>query len=128
MLFKLLVGAVHLTSDKINTKKLYPENTLIFSPKVESRTQGSRPRPRAQKKSEAKDSPSEDRPSRKSSRPRIKETRRKCSPKKKRRQNFFSGDLQKRGLKNFFSGHLQNFNNSEYSAVLEPRTGQFSRT
>ena len=28
----------------------------------------------------------------------------------------------------FFSGDLQNFNNSKKSAVLEPRTSQFSRT
>ena len=47
-------------------------------------------------------------------------------------QKFFSGDLQKRNqnkvVQIFFSGNLQNFNNSKNSAVLEPRTGQFSRT
>ena len=35
---------------------------------------------------------------------------------------------RKKGLQNFFSGDLQNFNNSKNTAVLEPRTGQFSRT
>ena len=69
--------------------------------------------------------------------------KRKCSPKKKKglRKNF-SGDLQKkkkvftkilqaistkkRFPKNFSTP--QNFNNSKNTAVLEPRTGQFSRT
>ena len=66
--------------------------------KVESRTQGLRPRPRTQKKSEAKakDSPSEDRPSR------GQGHRRKCSQKKSH-QIFFSGNLQKKtSSKNFF--------------------------
>ena len=71
--------------------------------------------------------------------------KRKCSPKKKKKKGLhknFSGDLQKkkvftkifqaistkkRFLKNF-SSSPQNFNNSKTSAVLEPRTGQFSRT
>ena len=61
--------------------------------------------------------------------------------KKKRSSNFFSGELQKKGLqlhfsvelqkirssKNLLSG-LQNFNVSKNSAILEARTGQFSRT
>ena len=41
--------------------------------------------------------------------------KRKCSPKKK-------------GLHKNFSSAPQNFNNSKNTAVLEPRTGQFSRT
>ena len=57
--------------------------------------------------------------------------RRKCSQKKKYFQAFskrkISGVLQKKSSKNF-SGDLQNLNNSKSSAVLEPRTGQFSRT
>ena len=63
-------------------------------------------------------------------------------PKKKGLHKNFSGDLQKkkvftkifqaistkkRFLKNFSSAP-QNFNNSKNTAVLEPRTGQFSRT
>ena len=83
--------------------------------------------------------------------------RRKCSPKKSL-QNFFSGDLKKKNvfkkflrrknLQNFFSGDLYlrkpkkvfanfpqgfwrfptKFQRFKNSTVLEPRTGQFSRT
>ena len=68
--------------------------------------------------------------------------KRKCSPKKKRSpQKFFRRSLQKKSLHKNFSDDLhkkrfpktflsapQNFNNSKNSAVLEPRTGQFSGT
>ena len=82
--------------------------------------------------------------------------KRKCSPKKKRSsQKFFRRSPKKKGLHKNFSGDLQKkkvftkifqaistktrfpknfssapqyFNNSKTSAVLEPRTGQFSRT
>ena len=54
---------------------------------VESRTQGSRPRPRTQKNFEAK--------------AKYQGHRRKCSP-KKRFSIFFSGDLKKKVFKNFF--------------------------
>ena len=61
----------------------------LFVTEEESRTQGSKPRPRTkkirgqgQKKSEAKDSPTEDRPSRGQGHVR------KCSQKKKVRKNF----------------------------------------
>ena len=113
---------------------------------VESRTQGSRPRPRprTQKKSEAKakakDSLSEDRHSRGQGqecsrpRPRTKDTKRKCSPKKKKKKKkkvftkiFQAISTKKRFPKNF-STAPQNFNIPKNSAVLEPRTGQFSRT
>ena len=66
--------------------------------------------------------------------------KRKCSP-KKNLHKIFSGDLKKKGFtkifqaistkKRFpknFSSAPQYFNNSKNSAVLEPRTGQFSRT
>ena len=116
---------------------------------VESRTQGSRPRPRTQKKSEAKakDSLSEDRHSRgqgeECSRPR---TQAQVLSKKKKKvlHKNFSVDLQKQKKRVFtktfqaistkkrfpknFSSAPQNFYNSKNSAVLEPRTGQFSRT
>ena len=117
---------------------------------MESRTQGSRPRPRTQKKSEAKDSLSEDRHSRGQGqecsrpRPRTKDTSASALQKKKKKgfHKNFSGDLQKKKVftKIFqaistktrfpkkFSTAPQNFNNSKTSAVLEPRTGQFSRT
>ena len=52
----------------------------------------------------------------------------KCFPKKKGLKNFFSVDLEKNGLEKHFSADLQNFNHSNNSAALEPRTGQFSRT
>ena len=53
----------------------------------------------------------------------------KCVPKKKVLKNLFSVDLQKKnGVEKRFSADLQNFNHSKNSAVLEPRTGQFSRT
>ena len=75
--------------------------------------------------------------------------RRKRSPQKKGLQNFFSGDLKKKGLQNLFSGDLYTWGNQKKvfadfpqgfwrfptkfqrfknSAVLEARTGQFSRT
>ena len=70
--------------------------------------------------------------------------KRKCSPKKEKGlHKNFSGD-QKKKKKVFtkifqaistktrfpkkFSSASQNFNNSKNTAVLEPRTGQFSRT
>ena len=125
---------------------------------VESRTQGSRPRLRTQKKSEAKakDSLSEDRRSRGQGkecsrpRPRTKDTKRRCSPKKKKKrssQKFFRRSPKKKKKKkkkvftkifqaistkkrfpSNFSSAPQNFNIPKNSAVLEPRTGQFSRT
>ena len=67
--------------------------------------------------------------------------KRKSSPKKKGLHKNFSGDLQKKGLTKifqaistkkrfpkYFLSAPQNFNISKNSAVLEPRTGQFSRT
>ena len=75
--------------------------------------------------------------------------KRKCSPKKKKKkvftkifqavsktknkkrrssQKFFKRSPQKKRFLKNFSSAPQNFNNSKNSAVLEPRTGQFSRT
>ena len=65
----------------------------LFSTEVESRTQGSRPRPRTQKKSEAKDSLSEDRYSRGQG-PRTQAQ--VLSKKKKGLHKNFSGDLHKK--------------------------------
>ena len=113
---------------------------------MEWRTQGSRPRPRprTQKKSEAKakDSLSEDRHSRgqgqECSRPRTKNT--SASDKKKGFTKIFQKKKKKVFTKIFqaistkkcfpknFSSAPQNFNKSKNSAILEPRTGQFSRT
>ena len=56
--------------------------------------------------------------------------KRERSPKKKKKglHKNFSSDLRKKTFSKNFSSALQNFNNSKNSAVLEPRTGQFSRT
>ena len=48
--------------------------------------------------------------------------------KKKGFYKNFSGNLHKKRFPKNFSSAPQNFNNSKNSAVLEPRTGQFSRT
>ena len=120
---------------------------VVFLSEVESRTQGSRPRTQKKirgqgqghkKKSEAKakDSLSEDRYSRGQGqecsrpRPRTKDTSASALQKKKKKvftEIFQAISTKKRFLKNF-STAPQNFNNSKNSAVLEPRTGQFSRT
>ena len=120
--------------------------------KVESRTQGSRPRPRIQKTSRP-------RPRTDLLEVKDQEHRRKCSPKKRRFSKKFFRQSQKKGLQIFVSGKKglqkiffgrfpleenkkrssqifckvsgafqQNFNGSKNSAVLKPRTGQFSRT
>ena len=72
-------------------------------PEVESRTQGSRPRPRTQKKSEAKDSLSEDRYSRgqgqECSRPRSRTKDTSASALQKKKKGLhknFSSDLHKK--------------------------------
>ena len=93
-------------------KETETEETIVFFgtflPEVESRTQGSRPRPRTQKKFEAKDSLSEDRPSRGQGqecsrpRPRTKDRRKRSPKKKKGLQKYFSGDLQFIGLPRIF--------------------------
>ena len=59
---------------------------------MESRTQGSRLRKQKNFEAKAKDRPSLD-----------QGHRRKCSPKKKNLQKFFSGDLKEKGLQKFFS-------------------------
>ena len=95
-----------------------------------------RPRPRTQKKSEAKaeDSLSEDRHSRGQGqecsrpRPRTKDTSESALQKKKVFTKIFQAISTKRRFPKNFSSAPQNFNNSKNSAVLEPRTGQFSRT
>ena len=60
----------------------------------------------------------------------AKDQEQKCKyfPKKKDLKKFFSVDLQKNGLEKHFSADVQNFYHSKNSTVLEPRTGQFSRT
>ena len=75
---------------------------LLIIPEVESRTQGSRPRPRTQNKPEAtaKDSLTEDRPSRGQGQgPRAQA---QVLSKKKGLQKSFSGDLKKKVFRKIF--------------------------
>ena len=69
------------------------------------------------KKSEAKHSPSEDRPSRSQeqecSRPRPRTQAQVFSEKKKVFKKMFQAFFSKKRLLKFFSGNLQNFNNSK---------------
>ena len=80
-------------------------SNLSFLPEVESRTQGSRPRPRTQKISQAKDSPYEDRPSRgqeqECSRPRTKDTGASVLQKKGLQNNFFNHSKKEKYKKGF---------------------------
>ena len=124
---------------------------------VESRTQGSRPRPRPRTQKNPRPRPrtafprtdaleAKDRNARGQG-PRTQSASALQKKKKKGLHKNFSGDLQKKKKKkkkvftktfqaistkkrfpNNFSSAPQNFNNSKNSAVLEPRTGQFSRT
>ena len=64
-------------------------------------------------------------------RPRTKDTSASALQKKKKKrssQKFFKRSPQKKRFPKHFSSASQNFNNSKNTAVLEPRTGQFSRT
>ena len=56
--------------------------------------------------------------------------KRKCSPEKNKKvfTKIFQAISTKKRFPNNFSSAPQNFNNSKNTAVLEPRTGQFSRT
>ena len=53
--------------------------------------------------------------------------KRKCSPKKKVFTKIFQAISTKKRFSKNFSSAPQTFNNSKNTAVLEPRTGQFSR-
>ena len=119
-----------------------------LSAEVESRTQGSRPRTQKKSEAKAKDSLSEDRHSRgqgqECSRPRTQSASALQKKKKRSSQKFFRRSPKKKKKKVFtkifqaistkkrfpknFSTAPQNFNIPKNSAVLEPRTGQFSRT
>ena len=89
---------------------------------------------KSEAEAKAKDSLSEDRHSRGQGqecsrpRPRTKDASASALQKKKVFTKIFQAiSTKKRFLKNFSSAP-QNFNNSKNTAVLEPRTGQFSRT
>ena len=115
---------------------MYSIQYICNASEVESRTQGSRPRTQKKSEAKAKDSLSEDRHSRGQGqecsrpRPRTKDTSASALQKKKKKvftKIFQAISTKRRFLKNF-STAPQNFNNSKNTAVLEPRTGQFSRT
>ena len=125
------------------------ESRTILS-EVESRTLGSRPRPRTQKNPrprprtalprtdplEAKDRNARGQ----GHRPRIQAQvfskkrssknffRRSQKQKKTDLQKIFSGSLQKKRLLKFFFRRPTKFQQFKKSTVLETRTGQFSRT
>ena len=95
-------------------EKIYTSHckSQTYQPEVESRTQGSRPRPRTQKKSEAKakDSLSEDRPSRGQGqecsrpRPRTKDTAASVLEKKRSSKKFSRQSPIYRRSQNFWLG------------------------
>ena len=60
--------------------------------------------------------------------PRIGMLEAKDQGHKRSSQKFFRRSTQKKRFPKSFSSAPENFNNSKNSAVLEPRTGQFSRT
>ena len=130
------------TSDDSKSKRIITKafNWCKDREELESRTQGSRPR--TQKNSRPRAALPRTDPLKAKDRnaqgPRIQE---QVFPpkkdlqkifyafsKKKRSSKFFHAIFKKRGLQKFFSRDLQNFNNLKNTAVLEPRTGQFSRT
>ena len=61
-------------------------------------------------------------------RPRTKNTNASVFLRKKVLKFFFGRSPKKNSLKKQFSADLKNFNHSKNSAVLEPRTWQFSRS
>ena len=102
---------------------------LCVVPEVESRTQGSRPTPRTQKNPRPRTAfPRRDTLETKDRNARGQGHKRKCSPKKKVFTKIFQAISTKKRFPKNFSSAPQNFNNSKNSAVLEPTTGQFSRT
>ena len=76
------------------------------------------------KKSEAKVSPSKDKPSRGQG-PR---TQAQVFSKKRSARKFFRRSPKNKVFKIIFQASYKIFNNSSNSAVFEPRTGQYSRT
>ena len=121
-----------------------------YCPEVESRTQGSRPRPRTQKNPrrrprtalprtdphEAKDRNARGQGQGPRTQAQVLSKKKSSSKnffqaiskRKRSSQKFFRRSLRKTRLPKNFLGAPQNFNYSKNSAVLEPRTRQFSRT
>ena len=122
-----------MSRDVLWTIELVLPIYTLYSPEVESRTQGSKPRTQKKSEAKAKDSLSEDRHSRGQGqecsrpRPRTKDTSASALQKKVFTKIFQAFSTKKRFPKNF-STAPRYFDNSKNSAVLEPKTGQFSRT
>ena len=126
-----------LSNCRINIPVFYITTArLLYVPEVESRTQGSRPRPRLRTQKnprprtafprtdtlDAKDRNARGQGQGPRTQAQVLSKKKKVFPK-----IFQAISTKKRSPKNFSSAP-QNFNNSKNSAVLEPRTGQFSRT
>ena len=123
-------------SDNLVTKFTKNNNNMYSKAEVESRTQGSRTqgsRPRAQKNPKPRPTTALSRTDPLEAKNRNAQgqgprTQAQKLSKKKGPQNFFSDDLRKNtSFKKCFR-RSTNFTTSKNTAVLEPRTGQFSRT
>ena len=122
---RLIIACWHWVEKLIENVSCWPE--------VESRTQGSRPRPKTAfprtDTLEAKDRNARGQgPGTQaqvlSKKKVFTKTFQAISKKKKVFTKIFQADIHKKT----FSSASQKFNNSKNTAVLEPRTGQFSRT
>ena len=126
MLLQLLLRPLFLYQDNAKTTNYCRIHAVIARGGVEDTRLEAKAKDTKKSEAKTKDSLSEDRHSRgqgqECSRPRpIKDTSASALQKKRSSQKFFKRSPQK----NVFQ---KNFNNSKNSAVLEPRTGQFSRT
>ena len=97
-------------------------NSKVLFPEVESRTQGSRPRPRTQKNFETK---AKDRPSRGQGQGPRTQTQ---VFSKKRSSKFFFRRSQKKGLQNFFSGDLKKKVFKKFFQAISTRGTQKKRS
>ena len=126
-LFALL--SLLLTSGYI--KSTFP---VVSVTKVKSKTQGLRPRTQKKIRDQGQGQPyreqtlSRPRAGMLESKAKDQGHKHKCSPKKRSSEKFFRQSPEKTVFSINFSGAPQTFNNSKHSAVLKPRTGQFSRT
>ena len=128
-------GAEVHTVQKLNTV-YHRVKTLPYLTEMESRTQGSRPTPRTQKKSEAKakDSLSEDRTSRGQGqqcsrpRPRTKDTGASVLPKKNVFKNFFQAISNSLAYPEFLIGGGPNHKSHGMKSSKFFQRGSFCRT
>ena len=125
---KTLVEAVLGVMETFERVRLTKMCILKFDPNLRGGVEDTR------LEAKAKDSLSEDRHYRGQGqkcsrpRPRTKDTSASALRKKKVFTKIFQAISTKKRFPKNFSSAPQNFNNSKNIAVLEPRTGQFSRT